>query len=103
MYILLAEGQTGAELEEPEDCMRFHVVLRDIGIYAAQGMLQADDVGRLEDSNTAWINVAAVRKLAEGQVGPDWSERFQQMVDYAASKGWVSEDGADLQAHIERE
>ena len=103
MYILLAEGQSGAQLEEPEDCMRFHVVLRDIGIYAAQSMLQADDIGRLEDNDTAWINVAAVRKLAEGRVSADWSERFQQMLDYAMSKGWVSEDGADLQAFIERE
>ncbi len=103
MYILLAASQTGALLEEPDDCMRFQVTVRGLDEAATRKQLQADDVGRLEDDETAWINVAAVRKLAEGRVGVDWAERFQGMLDYAFSKGWLSDDGAAIQAHIEHE
>ena len=103
MFILLAADNSTARLVEPNDCMRFHLTIRDLSDEAAQQLLQVDSVGRIADAETAWINVAAVRKLAEDQVPADWSERFQNMLDYAASKGWLNADGTAIQAHIERE
>ena len=32
---------------------------------------------------------------------PDWTQRWERMVATAREKGWVGDDGASLQVHIE--
>lgn len=59
-------------------------------------------VGTMADEDHAWIRIDALRELAGDRAeDPDWIAGFDGMVAYAASKGWVSEDGASLRAHCE--
>ena len=89
-------------LEEPDDCTRFHLEGHDVSPEQAADVLTDARAGRLdpEDPADAWIEPEAVRRMADGRVGDDWDERFEGMVGYARSKGWVAEDGA-IQAHCE--
>jgi hypothetical protein len=41
----------------------------------------------------------ALIRAAAGDVSGDWEERFGAMVAYAASKGWVDDDG-QIKAHV---
>lgn len=86
-------------LDEPDDCGAFKVVVES-GTGAGVSEALAE-VGRLADRETAWIGADAVRALAAGRVGPDWEDKFAAMVGYASTKGWLSEDGTEIQAHIE--
>jgi hypothetical protein len=53
------------------------------------------------DGDEALVDVDAVRRLAVGRVGPGWEGDFAAMLDYAATKGWIADDGRAIRAHIE--
>ena len=90
-------------LEEPADCKRFHVTVRGGGDAAAlDEALRANAVGSLDGEGEALVSVDAVRRLAVGSVDDTWESDFAAMLDYARSKGWLSEDGASIRAHVER-
>ncbi len=90
-------------LEEPADCTRFHVTVRGGGAAGAlDGALRANAVGSLDGDGEAQVHVEAVRRLAAGTVDETWETDFAAMLDYAGSKGWLSDDGASIRAHVER-
>ena len=47
------------------------------------------------------VNVAWLRASASG-VDENWERSFQQMLDFAGTKGWLTDDGGAVLAHIER-
>ncbi len=87
----------GTSLEEPEDLKRFHVEIV-AGVEDPAASLAG--WARLEGDH-AWVDVEAVRWAAAGRVGARWDADFAGMVDYAKAKGWVSDDGTALRAHVE--
>lgn len=87
-------------LEEPEDLARFHVLCAT-GTSDLAGTLSSGGWGRLDESGEALIAVDALRTAAAGRVGPGWDEEFAAMMAYATTKGWVTEDGGHLRAHVE--
>ena len=90
-------------LDDPGDCGRFHVTVRGDGDSAAlDRALRAADVGEVDGDGEALVRVAAVRRLAAGSVGASWGEDFAAMLEYARSKGWLSDDGTSIRAHVER-
>ncbi|HLF99807.1 MAG TPA: hypothetical protein VI916_05005 [Acidimicrobiia bacterium] len=86
-------------LAEPEDCRAFKVVV-EAGT-ETQVMQALAQVGRMADRDTAWIRTDAVRSMADGRVDADWENEFAAMLAYAATKGWLDDDGTEIQAHIE--
>jgi len=96
-------------LEEPDDTKRFHVEVvggADLGLVF--GALVDAAAGRLELESDppdarpdAWITVDAVRRMAKGEVGPDWDEQFAAMLDFARAEGWLDENGNAIRAHVE--
>ncbi len=48
-----------------------------------------------------WVDATWVRSTVGDGAGADWADRFDQMVAYAASKGWTNEAGTHVKAHIE--
>ncbi|HVA03527.1 MAG TPA: hypothetical protein VMU64_07215 [Acidimicrobiales bacterium] len=90
-------------LEEPADCKRFHVMVRGgAGAGALDEALRASAVGCLDGDGEALVFVDAVRRLAAGTVDESWEADFVAMLGYAGSKGWLSDDGASIRAHVER-
>jgi hypothetical protein len=66
-------------------------------------LLETSGAGRLADGGAgdAYIDPAALRSLAAGQVAPGWEEQFGAMVAFASEKGWVDPHDGFVQAHVE--
>jgi hypothetical protein len=74
---------------------------------AVAAALSLHDAGRVGPEGDVLIPVASLRRLAgesaargQMELGPDWDAGFDAMVAYAATKGWIAEDGA-IRSHIE--
>ena len=90
-------------LADPADCGRFHVEVHGEGGQSSlDAALRASDTGSAAGSDEADIRVDAVRRMASGSVGDAWEDDFAAMLDYARSKGWLSDDGSTIRAHVER-
>ncbi|HEY2190757.1 MAG TPA: hypothetical protein VGH76_00450 [Actinomycetospora sp.] len=61
------------------------------------------DAELLPDRAHVMIPVATLRRLAAGRVPEGWDADFEKMLAYAKDKGWLSEDGRAVRAHLERE
>lgn len=48
------------------------------------------------------VPIDTIRRLATGRVGPGWPHDFAGMIAYAAGKGWLSDDGTHVRAHVAR-
>jgi hypothetical protein len=97
----LSSASPAVTLVEPEDCTCFDVVVHgsaDGG--ALDRALVAASVGRTSGAD-ALVTVDAVRRLAAGAVAEGWEAAFAAMLEYARSRGWLSDDGREIQAHVE--
>jgi hypothetical protein len=56
------------------------------------------DLGTVDDEH-AFLSPDSVRALADG-TSDDWRARFDNMIDFARSKGWTDGDGR-VRAHLE--
>ncbi len=70
-------------------------------------VLDAVGVARVDGAGDALVPAGVLRELAdaaavaEGRALDDgWDERFAGMLAYAASRGWIDDDGA-VRAHVE--
>lgn len=89
------------EVEEPDDCSRLHIASGlEHGPLAEQ--LEASELGALDGPGAALLDVEVLSALAGGSASaPDWSQRWDRMIAYAARKGWTTDDGRFLRAHVE--
>jgi hypothetical protein len=103
MYIkidLHAEPPTVA-LADRHDCGRFHLQARGAPDTAGLGTaLASTGTGTVADAGDALVRVDAVRRLA-GVTDAHWERDFEAMLDYARAKGWLTDDGTSIRAHVE--
>ena len=104
MYVEVDLGEDPATvgLAEPGDCGRFHVAVRgaaDAGLL--DRALRSSATGNVDGDGEVVVRVDAVRRMATGAVGESWESDFGAMLDYAAAKGWLSDDRAAIRAHVE--
>ncbi len=85
-------------LLEADDFKHFSVRLVGPG---AAGALAETGTGRLINDSEARVSVAAVRRLADRDSDVSWNEGFVGMLRYADSRGWLTEDGTEVTAHLE--
>ena len=86
---------------EPNDCTRLHVSTA-LDPSAVDEALRCSDTGHLREDGTALLVLDTLRARARAAVeSPDWDDRWQAMVGYAAAKGWLSPDRTHVEAHVE--
>ncbi len=95
-------------LAEPDDCRAFHVTVHGYGSVTGQvhappvdDALRSSATGWLDGEGSAFVLVERVRALAAGRTGDDWDARFTAMLGHARDKGWLSNDGEAIRAHLE--
>lgn len=89
-------GADGVTLDSPDDFRRFDVVRRG-GADVATSVVEYG-WGVVADSGDVMISVERLRAA-----GPDddaWRAGLDGMIGYAASAGWLDDDGTHIQAHI---
>ena len=100
--MIVTVTSTGATLAEPDDLRRFHVEApTEMSDEAIDLALSESAAGRLESARQAAINVAWIRASA-ADVTEDWEARFSGMLDFAATKGWMTADGDAVNGHLVR-
>lgn len=99
MIIDIDRAAASVTVVEPDVLDAFSVrsdTIDDVAVGQAMG-----PAGRAAGDAHVWVDAAWVRAQVGDRAGPDWVERFEQMVAYAASKGWTDEAGTHIKAHIE--
>jgi hypothetical protein len=105
---VIVEVMTGNE-ERPEarvvhvdDLTQLHLAIGQVTDEEAAEVLERSGLGRLQDADTAFLDVAALHAAAAPRAtSADWQTQWDAMLATARSKGWLSEDGATLQVHVE--
>jgi hypothetical protein len=97
----LRDLEPAPSLREPDDFLHLKVLL-----YGPFHLATAADalapVGTFADSDTALLNVEALRGLAGSRAADEaWSSGFARMLDYARDHGWLDGDGTAVAAHCE--
>ncbi|NEK84227.1 hypothetical protein GCU60_00355 [Blastococcus saxobsidens] len=97
-----AQEQPEARVVDVDELNRLHLALGAVTDEEATEALERSGLGRLQDAETAFIDVAALRAAAEPQSSaPGWASRWDEMIAGARARGWLSADGASLQVHVE--
>ncbi len=99
----------GGALERPEarvvdvdNLTALHLALGEVTDEEASEILERSGLGRIRDADIAFLDTAALRAAAEPRAtAADWSTRWDAMIAYARTQGWLSDDGASVQVHVE--
>jgi hypothetical protein len=98
--VIVTFDRDALRVVEPDDCTRLSVTTA-LPLPELDAALRASGLGRLE-GEAALLDAETLRAGArELATEPDWDTRWQAMLDYATGKGWVSENGRDVRAHVE--
>jgi len=85
--IVVVTGKN-AIVKEGDDCSRLHIET-DTGVEATDAALRAAELGRLR-GREAELDVESLRQAGStSQKTQDWSQRWQGMLEYADTKGWL--------------
>jgi hypothetical protein len=97
-----AEERPEVRVVDVDELNRLHLALGEVTDEEADQALRDAGLGRLQDAETGFVDIDALRAAASAQSSaPDWAQRWEGMVAYARDKGWVGDDGASLQVHVE--
>ena len=96
------DERPGVQVVDVDDLTRLHLALGAVTDEEADRALRDAGLGRLQDADTGVLDVAALRTAAEPRAGTDdWAQRWDGMVEQAGTAGWLADDGATLQVHVE--
>ena len=96
------EERPEVRVVDVDNLTALHLALGEVDDEEAGEVLQAAGLGRMGDGDVAFLDAAGLRAAAEPRAtGADWATRWDAMIAHARSKGWLSEDGASIQVHVE--
>ncbi len=97
-----ADERPEVRVVDTDDLATLHLALGQVTDEEADGALREAGLGRLEDAETGLLDAAALRAAAEPDADvAGWAQRWDAMLGTARDRGWLSEDGATLQVHVE--
>jgi hypothetical protein len=94
-----AESEPTARLADADNFKQFHVAARGLELGELGAAVTSTSVGRLVDEHV-WVERSWLE--SQGPAYPEWHDGLDSMLTYAAAKGWVSQDGRAVRAHVER-
>lgn len=95
-------GVGDVRVVDVDDVSRLHLALGMVEVAEADAALRAAGLGRLSGEDTGYLDVDALRAAAQPQATTaDWAQGWDAMVEHARGQGWLADDGASLQVHVE--
>ena len=97
-----ADEHPQAKVVNVDDLGRLHLALGEVTDEEAAEVLERTGLGRFRDDDTVLLDVAALHAAAQPRAtAPGWQAQWDRMIASARANGWLSEDGATLQVHVE--
>jgi hypothetical protein len=97
-----AEERPEARVVDVDNLTALHLALGEVTDEEASEVLERAGLGRFQDAETAFLDVAALRAAAEPRAkAANWQSQWDAMIAHARAQGWLSADGASLQVRIE--
>lgn len=99
MYVTVTAA--GVQIGAAADCTSLDVRVAPDRRSSLDEALRHADLGRWDGGDEADLDVAELRRraVAEG-VPPGWTQRWDDMIAYAARRGWLSPDATTVRAHV---
>ena len=101
MIVVVDVDQGSVELRDADNFGAFHVETPGSGSTVAR-IAEVLGTPIPEADGHVWVPTQLVREKAAATTDESWNEQFDGMLGYASSKGWLSDDGAWIQAHVVR-
>jgi hypothetical protein len=99
MYVRVILG--AVTVEEPDDCTSLAVRAPNIPEDVVDKEIAGAGLGRSRGGH-AELDVERLRAMASSAATrPDWHDGFDEMLAYAARRGWLSADGRRVVAHVD--
>ncbi|GAA3181168.1 hypothetical protein GCM10010531_39240 [Blastococcus jejuensis] len=96
------EEHPEARVVDIDNLTALHLALGEVTDEEAAEVLERAGLGRFQDDDIAFLDVAALRAAAEPRAtAPDWATRWDAMIAHARSDGRLSADGASVQVAVE--
>jgi hypothetical protein len=97
-----AQERPEARVVDVDNLTALHLALGEVTDDEAAEVLERAGLGRFHDSDTVFLDVAALYAAAQPRAtAADWQSRWDAMIATARSKGRLSEDGATVQVQVE--
>ncbi len=97
-----ADGRPEARVVDIDDLGRLHLALGEVTDEEAAEVLEQAGLGRFHDSETVYLDAAALRAAAEPRAtAPDWAAQWDAMVERARGEGRLSDDGATVRVNVQ--
>ena len=94
--------QHAATILEADDLRRLHLTT-DLPPDAVQEALTISRIGREFDGTRVVLLVEELHRRAAGAATIDnWEQRWEAMIDFARSHGWLTPDQTGVLAHVEK-
>jgi hypothetical protein len=87
------------EVVDADDCTSL-AVTTVLPSDAAKAILAADGIAGAADDGAVWLDVDELRRRAAPGGADGWAARYDAMIAYARSKGWLNDSGRLVRAHI---
>lgn len=86
-------------LIEPEDCTRLHVSAPGLPHDLVGELLHRAKIGKAAPYPHVWLDISALKAFATDR-DAQRTRRFDNMIAFARTKGWVDDTGTFVQAHL---
>jgi len=90
---LRVDASGAVTLDDPDDCTSFSITGVAPSSAAVEAAVRASGIELCDGATHGYVAPDVVVLLAEGRVGEGWAERFDGMVRFAGSKGWLDGSG----------
>lgn len=96
MYVNIENDS--AEVLDLENLRALEVRTNGADGAAVASALAASALGTV-DGDHAWLSITAL-KAQGAALGAEWASDFDGMISYAATSGWVDDEGVSVRAHL---
>jgi len=99
--VYVAVTAAGVRVGDPDDCTSLDVRTAPDLRSSLDEALRHAGLGRWDGGAEADLQLAELRRRAVAAgIAADWARRWDDMIDYAGHRGWLSADGATVRAHV---
>lgn len=96
------DSSPAVRLRAPHDFKAFKVVVQE-GVTEAELATALAPYARVLAGGDVMVRIESLKELS-GELGREshWLAELRDMIAYAGSKGWLSDDSGSIRAHCER-